>query len=349
MGYDFDDAGRDGGDVRRAGDSAKPFENTNGKDGGWRSHTVSAAQLRTMAFPPISYVVPGLVPEGLSILAGKPKIGKSWLALEIAIGIAGEHIVLGGIKPTHGDVLYGALEDTNRRLQRRITKLLSPFSEQWPTRLTLATRWRKLDDGGVDDIFEWCSSVPEPRLVILDTLAGVRPERQQRDTPYDGDYRALLDVHKLANERGLAVMALHHTRKMEAEDPLDTISGTLGLVGCADTALVLARTPQGTTLYVRGRDVEESEHAISFDAETCRWSVVGEATEVRRSETRQAILAVLAGASNLMSPDEIALATSIKRNTVHQRLPAMLKDNEVVQVSRAKYCHPMNAGKYRKV
>ena len=350
MGYDFDDAGRDGGDARRAGDSAKPFEQkANGKDGGWRSHTVSAAQLRTMAFPPISYVVPGFIPEGLCLLAGKPKIGKSWLALDIALGVAAGRDVLGGIKSAVGDVLYCALEDTNRRLQRRITKLVSPFSGEWPERLTLATRWRKLDDGGVDDISEWCCSVPEPRLVILDTLAGVRPERQQRDTPYDGDYRALLDVHKLANERGFAVMALHHTRKMEAEDPLDTISGTLGLVGCADTALVLARTPQGTTLYVRGRDVEESEHAISFDPETCRWSVVGEAVEVRRSETCQAILAVLAGAGNLMSPDEIALATNIKRNTVHQRLPAMLKDGEVVQVSRAKYCHPMSAGKYRKV
>jgi len=76
--------------------------------------------------------------------------------------------------------------------------------------------------------------VPNPRLAVLDTLAGVRPQRLVGDQLYDGDYRALMGLHKLAGDRGLAVLVLHHTRKMEADDPLDTVSGTLGLAGCAD-------------------------------------------------------------------------------------------------------------------
>ena len=123
---------------------------------GWRSHVFTAAALRTMTFPPVSYVVPGIIPEGLTILAGRPKIGKSWMALDLAIGIAPGKPVLGGVHVERGDVLYCCLEDNPRRLKRRVTKLLSPFSAEWPERLTLATKWQRLDQGGVDDIEAWC-------------------------------------------------------------------------------------------------------------------------------------------------------------------------------------------------
>jgi hypothetical protein len=306
----------------------------------WRANAVTAGELRTMTFPPVSYVVPGLIPEGLAILAGKPKIGKSWMALDIGCGVADGRKVFGSIQPAVGDVLYCALEDTNRRLQHRLHKVRP--SATWPERLTLATSWRKLDGGGVSDIADWAASVSEPRLAIVDTLAGVRPERQLRDTTYDGDYRTLLQLQRLAGECSFAVLVLHHTRKMEADDPLDTISGTLGLVGCADTALVLARTPKGTTLYGRGRDVEEQEYAISFNRDTCRWTVLGEAGEVQRSDTRKAILDALANVIGTMTPEQIAVATGIKRNAVDQRLLAMVKDGEVIQLGRGQYVHPIN-------
>ena len=293
-----------------------------------------------MPFPEVSYVVPGLIPEGLTILAGRPKIGKSWAALDVAIGIASKRDVLGGLKVDQGDVLYLALEDNPRRLQRRITKLLSPFGGVWPERLTLATRWRRLDQGGVEDIEAWCKCVPEPRLVILDTLAGVRPTRDNSQTLYDTDYKALLDVHRLANDRGLSAVALHHTRKMDADDPLDTVSGSLGLVGCADTCLILARSSKGTTLYVRGRDIEEGERAVIFGNEICRWTLLGDAAEVYRSDSRSKILEVLAKASDLVGPAEIAAATSIDRNNVDQLLHQMWNAGEVVKVGRGRYAHP---------
>jgi RecA-family ATPase len=85
------------------------------------------------------------------------------------------------------------------------------------------------------------------------------PSRSGSDTLYEGDFKALTDLHRLANELGIAIIVIHHTRKMEADDPIDTVSGSLGLTGAAHTVLVLARSPKGTTLYVRGRDVEEGE------------------------------------------------------------------------------------------
>ena len=213
-------------------------------------------------------------------------MGKSWLALDVCLAVASGTTALGNLSTTAGDVLYCALEDNFRRLRGRIEKLLPPLAA-WPERLTVATKWRRLDVGGVADIAEWCGGVPEPRLVVLDTLAGIRPARSNAEAMYDGDYKALLAVHHMASERRIAVLVLHHTRKLEADDPLDAISGTLGLAGCADGALVINRTAQGTSLYTRGRDIEERDSAISFDKTTCRWSILGDAAEVHRSDGRQ--------------------------------------------------------------
>jgi AAA domain len=306
---------------------------------GWRANVFSAAELRERAFPEISYVTPGLVPEGLSILAGRPKIGKSWLALDMAFAVASEppSYCMGDREPIHGNVLYAALEDNPRRLQRRIKKILTWSDVPWPERLHLATQWRRLDDGGVDDLREWGESVPGPMLVILDTLAGIRPERRGIESVYDGDYRALSEIHAWANKLGIAVIVLHHTRKLEADDPLDSISGSLGLAGCADTSLVLNRTAQGTTLYLRGRDIEEAEYAVSFDPVTCRWTILGDAAEIHRSETRGKVLAVLQEAKGPLSPAEIAANAAIGRNTIDQMLSRMKQSGEVINTRRGSY------------
>lgn len=306
-------------------------------DGAWRKSTFTASALQGMAFEAIKYIVPDLIPEGLTILAGRPKVGKSWMALDIGIASSSDGYCLGDRKPLHGDVLYCALEDNKRRLKKRIQKVLGARDTPWPARLTLATSWRRLNEGGVQDIQQWANSVPAPALVILDTLASVRPSRNHNDTLYDGDYKALTEMHAWANERGIAVIVLHHTRKMEAEDPLDSVSGSLGLTGCADTTMILARNGQGTTLYLRGRDIEEAEHAIMFDAGACRWMILGDASEVHRSDSRQAILTVLADATDLMSPNEIAAGTRLTRNNVDQLLFRMVSDGEVIKPSRGHY------------
>ena len=353
--YDWIEAGGDAQQLAQAveladevnGPDAQPVRNIpQPKATGWQAHVFTAAALRTMQFPEISYIVPGIIPEGLTILAGRPKIGESWMALDIAIGVATGKPVLGSVHVEQGDVLYCCLEDNKRRLQRRVTKLLSPFSDEWPERLTLTTRWRRLDQGGVEDIEAWCNSVREPRLVLLDTLAGVRPTRGNAETLYESDYRALLDVHRLSNERGIGAAALHHTRKMEADDPIDTISGSLGLPGVADTCLILAKTTQGTTLYVRGRDVEECERAITFGSGNCKWTLLGDAAEVHRSDGRKKILDALAKATDLMTPGDIEAATGIKRNSVDQFLLQMKASGEVVLIKRAHYCHPDHAAKH---
>src|SRR5262245_57204468 len=139
----------------------------------WRDHVITAAELMRKQFPPIKYVIPNLIPEGLTILAGRPKVGKSWLALDVAIAVAASRICLGDKKPVQGDVLYCALEDNQRRLKWRCNKLLG--ADAPPERLTLMTQWRRIDKGGVEDLEDWIAEHPEVRLIILDTFAGVKP------------------------------------------------------------------------------------------------------------------------------------------------------------------------------
>jgi RecA-family ATPase len=314
---------------------------------GWRGHVKHASRLRDMRFPEPSYVVPGFIPEGLTILGGRPKVGKSWLALELSLGVSIGDKVLGNITPETGDVLYAALEDTFPRLQRRIKKLLWP-AKRWPDdqKLTLATQWRRLDEGGVEDIDDWCQSVDGPRLVILDTLAHFRPKRDARDTTYDGDYKALVELQKLANERHFAVVVLHHTRKAEAEDPIDTISGTLGIAGCADTILVLSQS----TMYVRGRDVEESEKAVEFQKAHCRWKVLGDAAEVKRTENTKAILAAMSD-TEARTPKEIAddLDPPMSQQSVATYLRRLAKKGDVTLEGKGKYRRNLMKGTFKDV
>jgi RecA-family ATPase len=136
----------------------------------------SAADLQGQVFPPINWIVPEILPEGLTILAGKPKLGKSWLALDMALAVAAGGAVLGR-ECEAGPVLYLALEDNQRRLQRRLS-LIEPYLP-WPSNLELTTRWPRLDQGGQKAIRDWITTHENAKLVIVDTLAVVRPRGEQ--------------------------------------------------------------------------------------------------------------------------------------------------------------------------
>src|SRR6266446_4424016 len=242
-------------------DSAQPSQ--------WQRDAFTADQLQNMAFEPIRFVVEDLIPaEGVTLVCSKPKIGKSWLVLDLCIGCTSDRFVLGKIKPAQGDVLYLALEDSRRRLQQRITKLLPTFSGRWPGGLTMKTSWRRVNEGGLDDMRAWHASARKPMLIVVDVLIKVRPVTTRSRSAYELDYEALAGLHKLAVELGVAVVVVHHTRKMAAEDVIDTVSGSFGLVGAADTIIVIERRNQGCVLDVRGRDVEAAEFAIAFDKST---------------------------------------------------------------------------------
>jgi hypothetical protein len=243
----------------------------------------TAAQLGGMEFDPVKFVVPGYFAEGLTLFAGKPKIGKSWLMLDITLQVAAGGEVL-GVKVQGGDVLYAALEDNARRLKDRLG-MISPFTDL-PANLTFWTEMPLLDDGGLAELEKWIAGSANPALIVIDTLAKVRSSKRKDETNYEADYKALSGLQRLAIRSGIAIIVVHHTRKAEAEDALEAVSGTNGLTGSADSIVVLNRTKDGTSLYGRGRDIEEFEVSVELNLSTCRWAVLGEASAVRMTTER---------------------------------------------------------------
>jgi hypothetical protein len=299
--------------------------------------TISASRLAVMELPPVKYIVDGYIAEGLSVLAGRPKVGKSWMALGLAIAVASASgYAFGSIPVEQGDVLYLALEDNKRRLKRRLNQMLPTGS--FPDRLDITLSCSQLDRGGIDMIRRWVDDHPGARLVVIDVFKKVRPEAREKDSLYDGDYRSIEPLKQLADERGIAILVLHHTRKMPADDPFDTVSGSTGLTGAADTVLVLARDPQGgTTLYGRGRDIEEIETAVKFDRLDGSWTILGAASDVRRSDERSEILQSLRQAKEAMTSREIADVTGQSYEAVRQTLTRMWKAGEVQREKRGRY------------
>lgn len=304
----------------------------------YKLDTITAAELLQTEFAPIDYVIPGYLAEGLTVLAGRPKAGKSWMALDFGIAVSLGGKALGSISVDQADVLYLGLEDNKRRLRTRIDQIAP--SGALPARLHLATGCPRLDQGGLEAIEEWCDTVSRPKLIVVDVFGQVRPERRQNESPYDADYRALSPLKKLADRKQIAILAIHHTNKREEpDDPFDAVSGTTGFTGAADTILVLAKSPNGPTLYGRGRDIEEVNTALRFEP-TGQWIALGDVTAVRRTDERKAITTALYEAGEAMSPTEIAEAASMKSTNVRKLLGKMVKDSEVVKVGRAKYCYP---------
>jgi AAA domain len=313
-----------------------------------RGHT--AAQLWGMTFPPIKYAVPLYVAEGLTLLAGAPKRGKSWLALDLCVTVAIGGYTLGDQKCEPGDVLYCALEDSPRRMKSRL-RTFCQLSNTPPQRLTI---WfngdlPRLGEGCEDSLREWITGADAPRLIVIDTLNYIRPARERDEEPYTYDYRSTMALQRLAQDHGIAIIVVHHTRKSAADDYLESISGTNGLTGGSDSVIVLERQGDGSTVFKgRGRDIEEFELAARFDKDECRWRVMGDASESRLSEVRSKILKHLRDAGWFLTPHEIASQTGLRRNAVDQRLFQMVKAGEVIRVGRGKYGlpkHEIDGGK----
>lgn len=308
-----------------------------------RLNFVSARDLSRRTFAPTEFIVPGIIPVGLTILAGRPKIGKSWFGLGAAVAVASGGTFLGrNVEP--GRVLYLALEDSEARLKRRLALVLD--GQEPPANLDFATSCPALDgpnNGAVAAIRQWRAAGERASLVIVDIAQRIRPPAGKNERPYEADYSAYLPLKTMADEDGIAVVGVCHTRKAAGEDggdPLDAISGTLGLVGAADHALILDRKSTGFTLYGRGRDVEEFNVALAFDAPRGTWRALGDAADVGRSETRLLILSVLRGAPGPLGPTAIAMATGLNGDAVRKQLERMVAAGEVVKLQRGVYAVP---------
>ena len=231
----------------------------------------SSEYIMNTPMKPIEYCVDGLISQGLFILAGAPKVGKSWLALDMCLSIAKGEKVLGK-ETSCGHVVYLSLEDSLIRLQNRLYELTDDPSDN----LHFAIMAESISNGLPEQI-EYCRKrFDDLKIVFIDTLQMVRNESE---SSYSSDYKELSVMKALADKLGIAIVLVHHTRKCSDSDPFNMISGSTGLSGCVDGSMVLIESKRGSRtakLHCVGRDIENAEINLQFDSNLKKWIVTDE-------------------------------------------------------------------------
>ena len=238
-----------------------------------RLETIDADTLLGIPYEPPAFVVDDLLPQGLHLLAGAPKIGKSWLALWLCLWVA-QGAPLWSFATCPCEVLYLCLEDSFQRIQSRLFDL----TEDAPPALHFAVMAEQLRSGLVEQIGQFLREHPATDLVVIDTLQRIRSAGSEAN-PYANDYRDIGVLKALADRHRIAVLLVHHLRKLNDDDPMNMISGTTGLSGATDSNFVLRKSKRRentATLYCTGRDIPYRELSLEFDGETHIWNLLSD-------------------------------------------------------------------------
>ena len=252
-----------------------------------------------------------MLPEGLSLLSGKPKVGKSWLALGLCREVA---------KATGRPVFYFGLEDTKGRLKERLLALGGGVKN-----LYIVPKSPRIGRGGWEFLIKICND-HRPVLIVIDPWVKFRSQpdtRKKHHDPYAFDYESVVRFKQLT-EDGISVLIVHHKRKAESVDPLDEVLGTTGITGAVDNILSLKRQRGSKTglLEVMARDFEERSWGLSF--ENGKWTFLGEGEEFFIAEEQKKIVEAIRRLGGKASPKQVADALGKNYNTVKTQMLRML-------------------------
>jgi len=235
----------------------------------------TAEELQNMDLPPVKFYVDGLIPQGLTLICSVPKLGKSWLSLQLCLALANGTKFL-GFNTLQCDCLYLSLEDSKNRLMDRTSNLLG--DSKFPNNLNLCVYCPDLCNGLIEELEKFISSHSNVGIIVIDTLQKIRGFSKSSNV-YANDYNELSKLKRFADKYNIGIILIHHLKKgIENNDIFERVSGTNGITGTADTTLILSkssRSDQYTQLSVVGRDVEFNEYTIEFDKNSCTWKMVG--------------------------------------------------------------------------
>ena len=285
--------------------------------------TIDAETLMTTFLPPTKFVVERLLPQGLHVLAGAPKVGKSWLALWLCLCVAKGDPVW-EFQTHKGGVLYLCLEDSYARVQNRMFQI----TDSAPGTLHFANLAGSVGGGLEEQIKKFLKEVqPDTSLIVIDTLQKVRKQGDGAN-PYANDYRELSALKKLADEHHIAILLIHHLRKMNDDDPLNMISGTTGISGATDSSFVLKEKKRGSheaTLFCTGRDIEYMELSLCFEKDLHCWQLT-EPVEEEQIPVDPELVFLSEFLMRLKSFDGTAteLAALLEEHTGEKLLPSVL-------------------------
>lgn len=291
----------------------------------------TSKQLMGMEFPEPQWVVEGLLPEGLTLLAGKPKTGKSFLCMDFASTVSVGTPALGHYKTKKSGVLYLALEDHERRLQDRFNMIGGLESEDLRFLVDVS---RNME--GLKAVRKYVKEFPDVGLVIIDTLAKFLPAFDFND--YSQTYPAVSSLKSIADEFHIAIIATHHTRKSGSDDFVDTVSGSNAFTGAADTIVELrrGRGQADGQLRITGRDIEEKE--VSLALETNKgWRLLGEGPEHQQTKARSEIRALLSETAEPLGAKDVSAMLGKNYGTTRYLLALMANNGEIRRRSRGQY------------
>jgi hypothetical protein len=240
---------------------------------------ISGTDLLAQTFAPMEYVVKGLLPKGLSILSGAPKVGKSWLAMDLCLHIAkGEPFW--GMEVTQGTAWYLSLEDNNERVHRRLSCLTA---EEKLDNLFFTTKDHDpgtMTNGLPNLIDKFMKQHPDTKLIVIDTMQMAKGTG--KDPNYGSDYIDTGAFKDIADKHHVALLLIHHLRKQGDPNPFNRISGSTGTSGAADSLYVLDKPEHSgnrAKLSCTGREIAERELILRFDKNSLTWEKVGDNTE----------------------------------------------------------------------
>lgn len=234
-----------------------------------RFNTIDGETLMTIPLQPINFIIENLLSEGLHILAGSPKVGKSWLALWLSVAVAKGEDVWGN-KVKQGDTLYLCFEDSQIRIQNRLFDITDEATDA----VNFCTENAMLGGELEERIINFIKEHPDTVLIIIDTLQMIR--NTSKDNNYANDYSDLTILKNLADKYGIAILLIHHLRKEYDKDPFNRISGTTGIQGAVDSSFILVEESRGSkvaTLSCVGRDIDYREIKLERDEDNI-WQVV---------------------------------------------------------------------------
>lgn len=284
----------------------------------------SGAEITDMDIAPIRWVVEGILPEGTCLFSGKPKAGKSFLALALVLAVEKGSTVL-NLQADKGEALYVALEDGYRRIQTRL-RGAKPAGAYFPI------AWPRLNEGGIEELDKWLTAHSRAHLVVIDTLQLIRPRQTRGANPYAEDYEAMAMLGELGRRHpGVAVVIVHHNRKMAADDPFDMASGTNGLPGSADSLWVLIKDGGQNILHVKSRDFTEQAMALTQDLRG-QWHSAGAPGEYRNAPQLAATLTLVVESTSGVTAPDLAAHLGITPQLAGQRLLRLVEDGHAERV-----------------
>lgn len=289
---------------------------------------VSAKDLQAMVLQPMNWIIQALLREGLIVLAGRPKIGKSFLALNMSLAISNGGFALGYFKANKNSVLYVPYEDNYRRLQDRINKMLSEERiNEAPSNLFIPKDcdFPKMTKEGIEQLENILNSNSDIRMVVVDTLGRAIVRSNKRNSnQFQDEYDFGASLQKIALQRHISILLVHHTTKMKYEDGYDSILGTTGLTASPDSLMLLSKdSNKDFVLSITGRDIEEKEYSVKF--QNCIWTMEGEKNKILTPE-REEIISLFKEFNRPLKTKEIAEQLNKSEANISKMLGKMVKD-----------------------